>query len=248
MKVAITEQIYPNSKTIDNLSLKQAIELMVFEHKKGADILNELIPFLELTVNQIVKQIKLSKLSRIIYVGAGTSGRIGVQDGIELYPTFGWPRERLVFLIAGGIEALYKPIENAEDDEIQAEKIFLKNKINNFDIVFGLAASGNTPFTCKIMELSKKVNALTISISNNPYGKILDYGEIKLILNTKQELLAGSTRLKAGTSQKICLNIISTMVMTKLGFVKDGKMSNLVATNKKLKRREKLIQNEIKNK
>lgn len=248
MNLPITEQTYSFSKTIDELKTEEAINLMLKEQKGASDAVNEILFTIEDTINKLVSHLKLSKVSRIIYVGAGTSGRIGIQDGVELYPTFGWPLERLDFIIAGGYQALFKPIENAEDDIVEAEKLFDKKDINNFDVVFGLAASGNTPFTCKFLELSKKNNALTVAISNNPDGKLLEHGIIKLILNTKQEVLAGSTRLKAGTAQKICLNIISTMVMTNLGFVKKGKMTNLIASNYKLKNRKKLIQNELKDK
>ena len=246
MDLPITEQPFSASKPIDELKVEEALDLMLKEQKGAADAVIEIMLTIKDTITKLTSHLKLSDVSRLIYVGAGTSGRIGIQDGVELYPTFGWPLERLDFIIAGGYQALFKPIENAEDDITEAKKIFEEKNINKFDVVFGIAASGNTPFTCKFLELSNKVNAMTIAISNNPTGRLLGYGDIKLILNTKQEILAGSTRLKAGTAQKICLNIISTMVMTNLGFVKKGKMSNLIATNDKLKNRKKLIQNELK--
>ena len=136
---------------------------------------------------------------------------------------------------------MIKPVENAEDNIDEVSDIIHEMEIKKNDVVFGIAASGNTPFTCKILELSK-ANAFTIAISNNLKGKILKYGDINIILNTKEEIIAGSTRLKAGTAQKVCLNIISSMVMTKLGYVKNGRMSNLIATNKKLKIRKKMIE------
>lgn len=239
----LTEQQFSKKKSIDNLPLIDALSLMIDEQKMSVIVLNEILDVLELTVEKVVMRLKNSKTSRLIYVGAGTSGRIGVQDGVELYPTFGWPFKRLDFIIAGGIEALIKPIEGAEDDVKKAQLNFKKAKIKKEDIVFGLSASGNTPFTCEILKLSKQAGALTIAISNNHIGKILNFGQLKLILNTRQEVVAGSTRLKAGTSQKICLNIISTMVMTKLGFVKNGMMVNLQALNRKLKKRKLHIQN-----
>ena len=124
---------------------------------------------------------------------------------------------------------MIKPIENAEDNIDNVLEIINKFEVNKNDVVFGIAASGNTPFTCKILEISKLKNAFTIAISNNPKGRILRFGDINIILNTKEEIIAGSTRLKAGTAQKVCLNIISSMVMTKLGYVKNGRMSNLIA-------------------
>ena len=158
-----------------------------------------------------------------------------------MYPTFNWPKERLDFIIAGGINALLNAIENAEDDTYSAEKIAEDKMIFHEDVVIGLAASGNTPFTCKVLEKAKNQNALTIAISNNPNGEILKYGHHKIILNTKEEVIAGSTRLKAGTAQKICLNVISSMVMVKMGRVKNGRMNEMVPTNAKLRLRKKLI-------
>ena len=122
-----------------------------------------------------------------------------------------------------------------------ASSYFKKIGVCSNDIIIGLAASGNTPFTCKILEEAKSINALTIAISNNPKGEILKYGDVKIVLNTKEEVIAGSTRMKAGTSQKICLNIISTMVMVKMGRVKNGLMSHMVPSNKKLRDRKKFI-------
>ena len=164
---------------------------------------------------------------------------------MELFPTFNWPNERLDFIIAGGIKALLKAVENAEDNMSMAENIVAEKLICNKDVVIGIAASGNTPFTCKVLEKAKCNNALTIAISNNPKGKILEYGDHKIILNTKEEVIAGSTRLKAGTAQKICLNIISSMVMVKMGKVKNGIMNEMIPTNKKLRLRKKLINSKI---
>ena len=178
-------------------------------------------------------------------MGAGTSARIGVQDGVELLPTFNWPKERLDFIIAGGAQALLKALENAEDNIEMAEKIVLEKSISHEDVVIGLAASGNTPFTCKVLEKAKFKNALTVAISNNTKGKILAYGDHKIILNTKEEVIAGSTRLKAATAQKICLNIISSMVMIKMGRVRNGTMTHMVPTNQKLRDRKLRIDRQI---
>ena len=233
----ITEQIYSDTIFLDELSTKDGLNLMVNEHKKSAIAVKKIINDIELVVKKIVSHIRQSNSSRLIYVGAGTSGRIGLQDGIELYPTFGWPKKRVDFLIAGGFDALLKPIENAEDNLDNALQNFKDLKINRKDVVIGIAASGNTPYTCKVLELSQKVNALTVGISNNKFGNLFLYSDFQLFLDTRQEILAGSTRLKAGTAQKICLNTISTMIMTKLGFVKKGMMVNMVPMNEKLKKR-----------
>ena len=173
----------------------------------------------------------------MVYCGAGTSGRIAVQDAVELYPTFGWPRNRIEFILAGGVKSLQKSIENAEDDIIEARKNFLEKKIKQNDVVICLAASGNTKYTNEILKECLKNKIMSIAVSNNPNGVILNNSNFKIILDTQQEVVAGSTRLKAGTAQKICLNIISTLVMAKLGNVKNGMMINMIPTNNKLKKR-----------
>ena len=243
--ISKTELLYKKSKPIDHLSVGKGITLMVNEQKDAAKAVKNVTNSIELAINQIYEHLMIHNEGRLIYTGAGTSGRIGVQDGVELFPTFNWPNNRLEFIIAGGTQALLKAIENAEDNINLAENIVVEKLICHEDVVIGLAASGNTPFTCKVLEKAKFNNALTIAISNNPKGKILEYGDHKIILNTKEEVIAGSTRLKAGTAQKICLNIISSMVMVKMGKVKNGIMNEMIPTNKKLRLRKKLINSKI---
>ena len=233
-----SELIYQKSKPIDHLSIPEAIRLMADEQKKAAFEVTKASKSIEFAINQIYERLILSTNSRLIYTGAGTSGRIGVQDGVELFPTFNWPNSRLDYIIAGGHEAILKAVENAEDDVLEAKKAVLKKIINSKDVVIGLAASGNTPFTCKVLEEANEKGALTIAISNNPYGYILKFGQAKIILDTQEEVISGSTRLKAGTAQKICLNIMSSMVMIKMGRVKNGLMSHMVPTNEKLRNRK----------
>ena len=240
-----TELLYQKSKPVDHLSLSDGISLMVQEQKNAASEVKKSSKSIESAIDAIYKYLLLNPKGRLIYVGAGTSARIGIQDGVELFPTFNWPKNRLEFIIAGGIQALLKAVENAEDNINLAENIVAEKLICHEDVVIGLAASGNTPFTCKVLEKAKFNNALTIAISNNPKGKILEYGDHKIILNTKEEVIAGSTRLKAGTAQKICLNIISSMVMVKMGKVKNGIMNEMIPTNKKLRLRKKLINSKI---
>ncbi len=244
-KVPFTELLYTGSPPIDRLSTLDALNLMTNDHKRGILCIKKNLKKIEEIINVIYFQIKKNNFSRLIYCGAGTSGRIGVQDGVELYPTFNWPITRTEFLIAGGAKALTKSIENAEDNKLYAKKLFKKKKISDKDVIIGLAASGNTPFTCEILKLGSEINALTIGISNNPSGKILKLCKHHIVLNTKQEIIAGSTRLKAGTTQKICLNLISTMLMVKLGKIKDGYMVNLVPNNEKLRKRKLTIDKEL---
>ena len=233
-----TELLYKKSKPIDHLSISDAIMLMVNEQKKAALEVKKSIKRIEAAVNQIYEHLLLNTKGRLIYVGAGTSGRLGVQDSVELFPTFHWPKDSTDFIIAGGKRAIFDAVENAEDDIFLAIEDVSKKSINSQDVVIGLAASGNTPFTCKVLELASKKGALTISISNNPKGNILNFGQVQIILDTKEEVISGSTRLKAGTAQKICLNIISSMVMVKMGRVKNGIMSHMVPTNEKLRHRK----------
>ena len=234
-----TELLYQKSKPIDHLSLSNGLSLMIKEQKDAALEVKRSIKSIEHAIEAIYKHLTLNSKGRLIYVGAGTSARIGVQDGVELFPTFNWPKERLDFIIAGGINALLNSIENAEDDTRSAEKIVEDKLISHEDVVIGIAASGNTPFTCRVLEKAKNQDALTIAISNNHTGEILKYGDHKIVLDTKAEVIAGSTRLKAGTAQKICLNVISSMVMVKMGRVKNGMMNEMVPTNEKLRLRKK---------
>ncbi len=236
--ISKTELLYKKSKPIDHLSVRKGITLMVNEQEDAAMAVKNVIDSIELAINQIYKRLMLHNEGRLIYAGAGTSGRIGVQDGVELFPTFNWPNSRLDYIIAGGNKAILKAVENAEDDVLAAKEAILKKKINSNDVVIGLAASGNTPFTCKVLEEASKKGALTIAISNNPDGYILKFGHVSIILDTQEEVILGSTRLKAGTAQKICLNIISSMVMIKMGRVQNGIMSHMVPTNEKLRHRK----------
>lgn len=240
-----TEQIYKKSKPLDHLSVSDGILLMANEQKNAAIEVRKASKSIEFAINQIYERLILSPNGRLIYTGAGTSGRIGLQDGVELFPTFNWPKSRLDFIIAGGKKALFNAVENAEDNVLEAKKSTSEKFINSEDVVIGLAASGNTPFTCKVLEESNKKGALTIAISNNPKGEILNFGQCQIILNTKEEVISGSTRLKAGTAQKICLNIISSVVMTKMGRVKNGIMSHMVPTNAKLRQRKLRINIEL---
>lgn len=240
-----TELLYQKSKPIDRLSFAEAISLMIKEQKKAASDVKKASKFIEVASNKIFEHLTLNPKGRLVYSGAGTSGRIGVQDGVELLPTFNWPKKRLDYIIAGGNRAVLNSIENAEDDLSQAIVFVSKKYINAQDVVIGLAASGNTPFTCKVLEESHKRGALTVAISNNPKGELLNYGKYKIILDTKEELISGSTRMKAGTAQKICLNIISSMVMIKMGRVRNGIMSHMVPTNQKLRDRKLRINTQM---
>ena len=180
---------------------------------------------------------RLARGGRLVYAGAGSSARIGVQDGAELPPTFNWPQDRLVFAIAGGEEALLRAVENAEDSGADGVQRINEIDVGADDVVVGLAASGATPFTVAALRTAQARRALTIGLANNPGSTLLDVCEHAILIDTGGEAVAGSTRLKSGTAQKVVLNIFSTLVMTRLGHVYQGLMVNMRATNEKLRRR-----------
>jgi N-acetylmuramic acid 6-phosphate etherase len=179
---------------------------------------------------------------RLVYAGAGTSGRLAVQDGAELMPTFSWPNDRLLLFIAGGDEALLRAKEGAEDELGNAVDLVRRNGISGNDALIAVAASGTTPFTLACLREAKARGALTIGIGNNPGTPILEEAECPICLETGPEPIAGSTRMNAGTAQRIALSMISTLVMIRLGKVYAGLMVDVQASNAKLlERREKMV-------
>jgi N-acetylmuramic acid 6-phosphate etherase len=178
---------------------------------------------------------------RLVYVGAGTSGRLAVQDGAELVPTFSWPQERLLLLIAGGRNALLQSVEGAEDAVDQAARLTQQHNIGAADVVIAVAASGTTPFTLSCLTEAKRRGALTIGVANNRGTPILKEADHAIWLDTGAEPIAGSTRMKAGTAQRITLNVFSSLVMILLGRVYDGLMVDLHAVSQKLVRRSESI-------
>ena len=180
---------------------------------------------------------RLRKGGRIVYVGAGTSGRLAVQDGIELVPTYNWPPERLVFLLAGGTEAMTRSVEGAEDDASKARAEVLAASVGPDDVLISVAASGRTPYAVAALEAARENGALTIAIANNPSTPLLSAADHAIVADTGSEIVAGSTRMKAGTAQKAALNILSTAIMLRCGLVHRGLMVNMRASNEKLRHR-----------
>ena len=187
---------------------------------------------------------RLRQRGRLVYVGAGTSGRLGVQDGAELIPTFGWPEDRLLLLIAGGQGALLRSVEGAEDDVEEAMRQIEAHNIGADDVLVAIAASGTTPFTLACLREAKRRGALTVGIANNSGPPILNESNYAIGRDTGSEPIAGSTRLKAGTAQKVTLNALSSLVMILLGKVYKGLMVDVRVLNEKLVRRseEMLVQ------
>lgn len=182
-------------------------------------------------------QSRLTDRGRLIYAGAGTSGRLAAQDGAELIPTFNWPEDRLLLLMAGGHDALLRSIEGAEDDVQQAITAIEQHSVTTDDVLVAVAASGTTPFTLACLREAKRSGALTVGIANNQASPILQEADYPIYLDTGSEPIAGSTRLKAGTAQKVTLNTLSSLLMILLGKIYRGLMVDVRALNEKLSRR-----------
>ncbi|HXJ03128.1 MAG TPA: N-acetylmuramic acid 6-phosphate etherase, partial [Micropepsaceae bacterium] len=184
---------------------------------------------------------RLVEGGRLVYAGAGTSGRLAVQDGAELMPTFSWPRDRLLLLIAGGDQALTQAVEGAEDEAEHALSLVANHNIGPDDVLIAAAASGTTPFTLACLRGAKAAGALTIGIANNPGTALLTESDCPIFLDTGAEPIAGSTRMKAGTAQRITLNLLSSLLMIRLGRVYEGLMVDVQATNQKLTKRSETM-------
>ena len=180
---------------------------------------------------------RLRRRGRLVYVGAGTSGRLGVLDSVELFPTFSWPRERARALIAGGDGAMFVAVEGAEDDAAQGAADLRGLAVDADDVVILIAASGTTPYVLGAAEAARSRRALTIALTNNRGTPLVAACECAIVLDTGPEVISGSTRLKAGTAQKIALNTLSSSLMVRLHKVYGNLMVDLRATNAKLERR-----------
>jgi N-acetylmuramic acid 6-phosphate etherase len=178
---------------------------------------------------------------RLVYAGAGTSGRLAVQDGAELMPTFSWPSERLLLLMAGGEDALLRAVEGAEDASEQAAALIYQHRIDDKDALIAVAASGSTPFTLACLREAAACGALTVGIANNVDTPLLNEADHPVWLDTGAEPIAGSTRMKAGTAQRVALTLLSSLVMIRLGRVYEGLMVDVQPSNRKLVRRSEAI-------
>jgi N-acetylmuramic acid 6-phosphate etherase len=190
----------------------------------------------------LAMETRLKDGGRLVYAGAGTSGRLAVQDGAELMPTFSWPEERLLLLLAGGEEAMVRAVEGAEDEIEHATELIRRHAIAPKDVLIAVAASGATPFTLSCLREAKRRGALTIGVANNRDAPLLAEAERPIYLETGSEPIAGSTRMNAGTAQRITLSLLSSLTMVRLGRVYAGLMVEVQAVNAKLVgRREKML-------
>lgn len=235
-----TEARLDKSRWLDRLDDASALRVMLESQAEAMKAIEPALPRIETAITAMVARLADGD-GRIIYAGAGSAIRIGVQDGVELRPTFNWPRARVDYLVAGGPGALMDAVENAEDDSAAVAAAVSSMDIGPADTVLAISASGKTAFTCAVAAAAGIAGALTIGIFNNADAPLADDVEIGIPLITGAEAVAGSTRLKAGTAQKACLNMISTLVMTRLGFVRDGQMIAMQPSNAKLRARFETI-------
>lgn len=234
-----TETRNPNSMMLDTMSVAEILNLMNSEDQTVPQRIHEQLPQIEAAVEKVIQQFKNG--GRLIYLGAGTSGRLGVLDAAECVPTFGTDPTLVQGLIAGGQSAMTVAVEGAEDSVNLAEEDLKNLQLSKNDSVVGLAASGRTPYVIGALKYAQKVGAATISISCNKDAEISKFADCPIEVVTGPEVLTGSTRLKAGTAQKLILNMISTTSMIKLGKAYQNLMIDVKPTNDKLVERSKRI-------
>jgi N-acetylmuramic acid 6-phosphate etherase len=220
---------------LEKMPVKALLQNINREDKTVAHAVEKVLPSIERLVNAIVPNMK--KGGRLFYMGAGTSGRLGIVDASECPPTFGVPQGLVIGLIAGGDAAIRKAVEFAEDDTKQGWKDLQKHKITAKDVVIGIAASGTTPYVVGALEQCNKHKIITGCITCNPDSPVANAAKYPVVVLVGPEFVTGSTRMKAGTAQKLVLNMISTATMIKLGRVKGNRMVDMQLTNNKLVKR-----------
>jgi N-acetylmuramic acid 6-phosphate etherase len=217
---------------LDQYPTIELVNVLVDDQFAAVEAVRAAAPAISAAVTAALPRIEAG--GRILYVGAGTSGRLGMLDSVELYPTFSWPKERAIALLAGGQGAMFVAVEGAEDDLEQGARDVLATGVGPQDVVLLLAASGATPYVLGALRAARGAGALTVGFANNPQAPIVTEAELGITLDTGAEVVSGSTRLKAGTSQKIALNTFSTALMVRLNKVYGNLMVDLKATNAKL--------------
>jgi len=233
MKNLETEKRNNSSMNLDSLNIKEILILMNEEDKLIPYEIEKCIPEIKKAVELVIESLESG--GRVIYIGAGTSGRLGIVDAVETVPTFNVPKGLFTFLMAGGKEAMFQAVEKAEDSEEQAIKMLKEINFIQNDILIGISASGRTPFVKGGFSYSKKLKSKSVLICNVSNPELKNFCDISINAVTGPEILTGSTRLKAGTADKIILNMISTASMVKMGKVYENLMVDVVTTNEKLK-------------
>jgi len=231
----VTEQENPKTSNIDRVSTLEAIRLINEEDKKVAPAVEKVLPEIARAIDKIVE--RLENGGRLFYVGTGTSGRLGVLDASEIPPTYGVSYDLVQGVIAGGYGALYKATESSEDNREAGGDDLAKRGLQAKDAVVGIAASGRTPYTIGAVEFARRLGCFTACLTCVPGSLITESAEIAIVPMVGAEAITGSTRMKAGTAQKMVLNMISTAAMIRLGYVKGNRMTNVKSSNLKLKER-----------
>ena len=231
----ITEQENPKTANIDQVPTLEVLRLINDEDKLVAEAVERVLPDVARAADEIVERLRNG--GRLFYVGTGTSGRLGVLDASEIPPTFGVPYELVQGIIAGGCEALYKATEASEDNKEQGTEDLKVRGVTGKDAVVGVAASGRTPYTIGAVEYARGLGCFTACIVCNPDSEITKAVDVAIVPVVGPEALTGSTRMKAGTAQKLVLNMLSTTAMIRLGYVKGNRMTNMKPANEKLKER-----------
>jgi N-acetylmuramic acid 6-phosphate etherase len=227
-----TETPNPNHADLDLYPTTELVAVLIDDQRHAVEAVLAAAPAIARAVAAAVPRIEAG--GRLIYVGAGTSGRLGVLDSVELYPTFSWPHERALGMLAGGVDAMFHAVEGAEDDHDQGEADLNELNPGPDDVVLLLAASGATPYVLGALRAAQTAGALSVGFANNPDAPLATEAEIGITLDTGAEIISGSTRLKAGTAQKIALNTFSSALMVRLNKVYGNLMVDLKPTNAKL--------------
>ena len=235
LSTLITEQRNPNSMNVDSLSALEIVQLMNEEDKQVPLAIEKCLPQIAQAVERIVAAFQQG--GRLVYIGAGTSGRLGVLDASECPPTFGVSPEMVKGIIAGGERALRHPIEGAEDSKMQAVVDLQTIQLSSKDVLVGIAASGRTPYVIGALEYAKSLGSVTVSIASNPNSAMANIVDIAIDTVVGPEVLTGSSRLKSGTAQKLVLNMLTTASMILMGKCYQNLMVDVQASNEKLKAR-----------
>lgn len=238
-ELPLTEQENPRTRELSSLPTADVLRLMNEEDAGVAVAVGRVLPDVERAVEEVVK--RLSSGGRLFYVGTGTSGRLGVLDASECPPTFGVPAELVQGIIAGGYDALYRATEASEDDREAGARDAEARGVTGKDALVGIAASGRTPYTIGAVEFARGLGAFTAALTCVPGSAITRAAEVSIVPVVGPEVLAGSTRLKAGTAQKLVLNMLSTATMVRLGYVRGNRMTNMRPSNVKLRARSERI-------
>ena len=231
----VTEQENPATTDIDKVSTLDAVRLINAEDKKVAEAVEKVLPEIAAAIDKIVE--RLQNGGRLFYVGTGTSGRLSVLDASEIPPTFGVSYDLVQGVIAGGYDALYKATESSEDDRKAGAEDLKKRGVTAKDAVVGIAASGRTPYTIGAVEYAREIGCFTACVTCVPDSAITTAVDLAIVPVVGPEAITGSTRMKAGTAQKMVLNMISTVAMMRLGYVKGNRMTSMKPSNVKLKER-----------